>query len=162
MECLWTLCIFFFFHVTIVLMTIALDFVEVSNYNHSFSSCDLKCVCVFGLVNKVFFSMYFCNVLKWGFCTWNVGGRLSPCMCIYHDTMDAFECKCNSTSHQYKFNLNQRPSWLFGANLQATKNGVILVILNPMVIKMFSNRHRILIDKLLTIEKNCFPFKWWP
>jgi hypothetical protein len=55
---------FFFFHVTIVLMTIALDFVEVSNYNHSFSSCDFKYVYVFGLVNKVFFSMYFCNVLK--------------------------------------------------------------------------------------------------
>jgi hypothetical protein len=82
---------------------------------------------------------------------WVVG--LSPCMCVYHDTMDAFEFKCNSMSHQYKVNLDQRPSWLFGANLQATKNGVILVILNPMVIKMFFNCHRILIYKLLTIEK---------
>jgi hypothetical protein len=55
MECLWTLCIFFF-DVIIFLITIALDFVEASNYNYSFSSsCDFKCVCVFNLGIKVFF-----------------------------------------------------------------------------------------------------------
>jgi hypothetical protein len=49
---------------------------------------------------------------------------------------------------------------LFGVNLQATKNGVSLVVVNLVVIKMFFDRHRILIDKLLTIEKNWLPFKW--
>jgi hypothetical protein len=91
---------------------------------------------------------------------WVVG--LSPCMCICHNTMDAFKCRCNSTSHQYKVNLDQRPFWLFGANLLATRNGAILVIVNHVVTKMFFDHGRILINKLLTIEIFWLPFKWQP
>jgi hypothetical protein len=51
---------------------------------------------------------------------------------------------------------------LFGVDLQATKNGAILVIVNLVVTKLFFDHHMILINKLLVIEKNWLPFKWQP